>query len=101
MTANIFLRFPDRSTALELATQIEEVSIPGDSRLRFADHWGAIDVVGEVWDGGEWDEMGNEIVAPTLVPGWHVNVAPNPGHVLPVALESYVVHPETPYRVFG
>ena len=30
--------------------------------------------VGVISTGGEWDEDGNEIVAPTIIPGWHVNL---------------------------
>ena len=57
----------------------------------------AIDVVGTITEGGEWDEDGNELVAPTTLPGYHVNYQGN----LPDGWESYEVKPSTPYRVFA
>lgn len=56
----------------------------------------AIDVVGTITEGGEWDEDGNEIVAPTTLPGYHVNYQGD----LPDGWESYEVKPSTPNRRF-
>ena len=42
--------------------------------------------------GGEWDEEGNELVAPTVLPGWHINYLGD----LPEGWESYEVTPSTP-----
>jgi hypothetical protein len=101
MNSTIFLTFPDRAAALSLAAQVDEVHIPGDERLRFADHWGGLVVIGEMWVGGEWDETGNEVAPPTLVPGWHIMLSLNPGYQLPTLLEPYVAEPDPPHRVFG
>ncbi len=60
-------------------------------------HNRAIDVIGTITEGGEWDEDGNEIVAPTVLSGWHVNYLGD----LPTGWESYEVTPSTPYRVFA
>ena len=57
----------------------------------------AIDVIGTITEGGEWDDEGNEIVAPTVLSGWHVNYLGD----LPTGWESYEVTPSTPYRVFA
>jgi hypothetical protein len=100
MNSTFFLTFPDRATALNLAAQVDEVHIPGDARLRFADHWGSLVVIGEMRVGGEWDEAGNEVVPPMLVPGWHIMLSLNPGYQLPSLLEPYVVEPAPAYRVF-
>ena len=56
----------------------------------------AIDVVGIITEGGEWDEDGNEIVAPTTLPGYHINYL----GALPDGWESYEVTPSTPNRRF-
>lgn len=56
----------------------------------------AIDVVGTITEGGEWDENGNEVVAPTVLPGYHVNYVGD----LPDGWESYEVKPSTPHRRF-
>ena len=60
-------------------------------------HNRAIDVIGTITEGGEWDDEGNEIVAPTVLSGWHVNYLGD----LPTGWESYEVTPSTPYRVFA
>ena len=57
----------------------------------------AIDVVGTITEGGEWDDEGNELVAPTVLSGWHVNYLGD----LPTGWESYEVTPLTPHRVFA
>ena len=57
----------------------------------------AIDVVGIITEGGEWDENGNELVAPTTLPGYHINYQGD----LPEGWESYEVTPSNPYRVFA
>ena len=56
----------------------------------------AIDVVGVITTGGEWDEDGNEIVPPTVLPGWHVNFH----GALPEGWDLLEVFPTTPARVW-
>lgn len=56
----------------------------------------AIDVIGTITEGGEYDEDGNETVAPTTLPGWHVNYQ----GALPDGWEQYEVAPLQPRRVF-
>ena len=57
----------------------------------------AIDVIGTITEGGEWDDDGNELVAPTVLDGWHVNYL----GALPSGWQSYEVTPSTPHRVFA
>lgn len=57
----------------------------------------AVDVIGVITEGGEWDENGNEIVAPTVLPGWHVNYVGE----LPTGWDAFEVKPTSPYRVFA
>jgi len=58
--------------------------------------WG-MDVVGVITEGGEYDpETGEELVAPTTLPGFHINLI---GEV-PEELEQYEIFPETPVRKF-
>ena len=57
----------------------------------------AIDVIGTITRGGEWDEEGNEVVAPTTLDGFHVNYVGE----LPEGWEAFEVKPELPYRVFA
>ena len=57
----------------------------------------AIDVIGIITEGGEWDEEGNELVAPTVLPGWHVNYQ----GALPDGWDVLEVKPVSPHRVWA
>lgn len=97
-----FLRFPNEGTA-ELALNQVGIYIapignnPGYYRL--ADNGWAFDPIGTITEGGVYDiETGEELVPPTVLPGWHANYA---GDSLPDGLDGYLVSPEQPYRVFA
>jgi len=66
-------------------------------QLQAYTHSHAIDVVGTITKGGEWDEDGTETVAPTTLDGYHVNYIGD----LPDGWEAYEVTPENPNRVFA
>ena len=90
-----FLRFPDESTWIAAATEAGFIT---DDTLAAYTHDRAIDVVGTITRGGEYDpETGEVIVAPEVLDGWHVNFA----GALPDGWEEYVVSPEHPARVFA
>ena len=61
--------------------------------------------VGVISAGGEWDDEGNEVVAPVLLDGWHVNLRlrePLTEGQLS-ALDGMIVDPvpSTPHCVWG
>ena len=90
-----FFRFPDEATgiaALDAAGLVNE-----DGGYITASHAHALDVIGPISRGGEWDEEGNVITPPELLPGWHVNYR---GEV-PDAWLPYVVEPVNPVRVWA
>ena len=88
----IFFRFPDEATAkVVLADYLTE-----DDTWITASHTHALDVIGTISRGGEWDEEGNVITSPEVLPGWHVNYV---GEV-PEGWNQFVVNPVEPYRVF-
>ena len=90
-----FLRFPDESTWTAAAT---EAGFIVDDTLAAYTHDRAIDVVGKITRGGEYDpETGDVIVAPEVLDGFHVNFA----GTMPDGWEEYVVSPEQPVRVFA
>ena len=89
-----FLRFPDESAWTAAAT---EAGFLIDNTLTAYTHGHAIDVVGTITRGGEYDEDGNVLVKPTILPGFHVNFA----GVLPETWAEFVVTPAAPYRVFA
>lgn len=90
-----FLRFPDADTWTAAAS---EAGFMADDTLVAYTHDRAIDVVGTITRGGEYDpETGEVIVAPEVLAGFHVNFA----GVLPSEWEEFLVAPEQPYRVFA
>jgi hypothetical protein len=78
---------------------------------------GAIDVVGVIYnDDAVFDEEGEVTSPPTAKDGWHVNVRVRPQYdtvivegekdtlvdvTLPEVLNTYIVEPQTPSRVFA
>ena len=89
-----FLRFPDESTWLTAAT---DAGFIVDDTLAAYTHDRAIDVVGVITRGGEYDDEGAVIVAPTVLAGFHVNYSGE----LPDGWDDYLVTPVEPYRVFA
>ncbi|UYE97342.1 hypothetical protein [Cyanophage S-TIM54] len=58
----------------------------------------AIDVIGTLYnDDGVYDEEGEVITPPTVMPGWHVNYLGD----LPDGWGDYEVSPESPHRIFA
>ena len=90
-----YLRFPNESTWTAAAT---EAGFLIDDTLTAYTHGHAIDVVGTITRGGEYDpETGDVIIAPEVLDGWHVNFAGE----LPDGWEDFLVEPANPYRVFA
>lgn len=97
-----FLRFPNEGTAELALNQVGIYIAPignNPGYYRQADNGWAFDPIGTITEGGVWDQQtGEELVPPTVLPGWHANYA---GDSLPVDLDIYLVHPQQPYRVFA
>jgi hypothetical protein len=90
-----FLRFTDADAWTTAAT---EAGFLIDDTLTAYTHDHAIDVVGTITRGGEYDpETGDVIVAPTVLDGWHVNYSGE----LPDGWDEFLVEPANPYRVFA
>ena len=90
-----FLRFPSESDWTAAAA---DAGFMVDDTLAAYTHDRAIDVVGTITRGGEWDpETGAVIVAPTVLAGFHVNYS----GTLPDAWAEFLVEPAAPYRVFA
>ena len=90
-----FLRFPDESAWTAAATEAGYIV---DDALAAYTHDRAIDCIGTITRGGEYDpETGEVIVAPTVLDGWHVNFA----GTLPDGWDEFLVTPNNPYRVFA
>jgi hypothetical protein len=93
-------RFPDEQAFLSLAEAEGFVTIDenGKKSLITNTHSYALDTVGTITKGGEYDpETGEVITPPTVISGWHVNYAGEP----PEAWEQYLVTPQHPARVWA
>ena len=89
-------KFPDRAQFRTLAAA--EGLVTADDELITASHTFAIDEVGTISKGNEYDpETGEVITPPTVLSGWHVNYAGEP----PEAWEKFLVTPEHPVRVWA
>lgn len=89
-------RFPDRKTFRTLAAA--EGLLTADDELITASHTFAIDEIGVITKGGEYDlETGEVITPPKVLSGWHVNVV---GDLAPEAWDQYLVVVNHPVRVF-
>jgi hypothetical protein len=97
MNETIFLRFPDEAAFTALLPAVFERA--GETGVPLPQGITAISIIGPIYTGGAWDEDGNVVIAPTLVPGFHVNALGE----LPPEWESYVLTPApgSPVRVFG
>ena len=99
-TETIYLRFANEAEWITNAKAAGLYIVDPDTETELlkaytSDH--AIDVVGIISEGGEWDEDGNEIVAPTVLDGWHVNYLGD----LPEGWGDYEVSPESPHCIFA
>jgi hypothetical protein len=102
-TPGPFFRFTDEASWLTAArtagfmqTVTDDEGVESEVLKNYTQHY-AIDVIGTITEGGEWDpETGEVLVEPTVLDGWHVNyLGP-----LPDGWEQYAVWPENPIRVF-
>lgn len=98
-TPGPFFKFTDEAAWLTAARAAGFMGTDeeGNEILIKYTHNRAIDVIGTITEGGEWDDDGNVITEPTALDGWHVNYLGD----LPTGWESYEVTPSTPYRVFA
>ena len=95
-----YLRFPSETTGLAAldAAGFTTTNEDGDTVVLTASHTHAIDCIGAISIGGEYDpETGEVITPPTLLDGWHVNFIGE----LPEDWADYVVTPEHSVRVFA
>jgi len=90
-----FFRFPDEATGMAALDAAGLLTEDGDPLT--ASHTHALDVIGTISIGGEYDDEGEVLVPPTLLDGWHINYSGE----LPDGWEEYVVRPEQPVRVFA
>ena len=98
-----YLKF---SSQEEWDTEAEEAGYryedPETGSVYYSVSPGAIDVVGTIYnDDAVFDEEGEMTSAPTAKDGWHVNVRVRGYDTFPEVLNTYIVEPQTPSRVFA
>ena len=95
-----YFRFPDEATGMAALAEAGFTTVDEDGTVRIltASHAHALDVVGVITLGGEYDPVTGEVlVSPTVLDGWHVNLIGE----LPEGWDTYVVEPANPVRVFA
>jgi hypothetical protein len=90
-----FIRFPDAETGMKALD--DAGLLDGDLQFITASHNHALDVIGQISRGGEWDDEGKVITAPTVLDGWHVNYSGE----LPETWKQYTVEPQNPVRTWA
>ena len=93
-----FFRFPDEATGMAYLRGAGLIWLDENDTEHFftSSHIHALDVLGTIARGGEWDDEGNPLVPPTTLDGWHVNYQGE----LPDGWEQYVVRPKCPSRTW-
>ena len=90
-----FLRFTDADAWTAAAA---EAGFIVNGALDAYTHTHAIDLIGTITRGGEYGPgLGDVIVAPEVLPGWHINYIGD----LPTSWVPALVTPVQPYRVFA
>ena len=98
-----FFRFADETAWLDAARTAGFMTIVADEDGNETEQLAAytkdyaIDVIGTITRGGEWDEDGSVITPPETLDGFHVNYQGE----LPDGWEQYVVRPQAPVRVWA
>ena len=94
-----FFRFPDEATGMAYLRGAGLIWLDENDTEHFftSSHNHALDVIGTITRGGEWDDEGNVVVPPVSVAGWHVNLQGQ----LPDGWERYAVYPQNPVRVWA
>jgi hypothetical protein len=97
-----YLKFPDEAaaqSALAAAGIYVEPIGNNPGYYKQADIGWAFDPIGEITEGGIYDqETGEELEPPTVKEGWHANYI---GDALPPELEEFAIEPATPVRRFA
>ena len=97
-----YLHFPDQATWQRCwaASALSELELESGEYCPI--HRCHIVEVGEIRRGGEWDEQGIEIVAPEVLPGYHVNILLENDLVLPAELEEHLLpKPNQPHMIWS
>jgi len=97
-----YLHFHDRAAWLESWSACELSRLDEETGVYLPIYRCHVVEVGEIQKGGEWDEEGLEIVAPEILPGYHVNILLENELVLPAALEQYLLpKPDQPHMIWS
>jgi hypothetical protein len=110
-----YLKFASQE---EWDTKAEEAGYrnqnPMTEEVSYSVNPGAIDVIGIILnDDAVFDDEGDVVTPSTAKEGWHVNIRVTQRHEydiendqyidqsLPEVLNNYIIHPQTPNRVFA
>jgi hypothetical protein len=100
---DLYLKFPDQSTAdtllyVQIPTAFDTDGDPTEWEPRQV--YQNTDVIGIIYEHGEWDAEGDQITPPIALEGWHVNIRLME-HEDGTALLPYAVTPTHPRRTWA
>lgn len=91
---DLYLKFESAAQAEALLFEITHPDLTPRSKYRNTD------VIGIIYQGGEWNSEGNLITPPVALDGWHVNIRAIPEEDVTLLL-PYTVTPAHPRRVWA
>jgi hypothetical protein len=102
-----FLKFSSKAVAeqaLKAAGFVSQNTL-GQEFIQTASETVAIDLVGDIVLSGQYSSNGDqlvEVVAPVVIPGYHVNIRGELSESQEALLAPYIIEaPKNPYRVFA
>lgn len=91
---DLYLKFESAAQAEALLFEVNHPDLTPSSKYRNTD------VIGIIYEGGEWNSEGDLITAPVALDGWHVNIRLGDDERAD-ELSQFEVNPASPTRTWA